>query len=391
MRFNDIEINYDEIPQSELNIDIRTRTNLFAWNGQFSPQFVEAELTKYAKDGYFVLDPYLGSGTVLYECARKDISAYGVELNVSAYSMAKMYELSCLNMEERNRLVYKVEKMIQNVSYDENYLDRIVNEALNNANRRIKEILTALIIIMDICNKKITTRLLLSKWNSLKDIILELPETQRRISAENGDARNIPLEDNCVDMILTSPPYINVFNYHQKYRASVEKLGYDVLDIAKSEIGANRKNRSNRLYTVIQYCIDIALSLKEAERVCKKDARMIYVVGRESTVLGYTFCNSELVYNLGTQIFGFAFDIRQERVFKNRYGQMIYEDIIHFVNNKLDISEEDVIEKARIIAVEMLKSKRGQENKNCGLLEEAIRKADKINKSEVRYAQRSTW
>ena len=79
MSFSDIEINYAEITQSELNIDVRTRTNLFAWNGQFSPQFVEAELTRYAKNGDLVLDPYLGSGTVLYECARKGISAYGIE------------------------------------------------------------------------------------------------------------------------------------------------------------------------------------------------------------------------------------------------------------------------------------------------------------------------
>ena len=155
----------------------------------------------------------------------------------------------------------------------------------------------------------------------------------------------------------------------------------------RSEIGANRKHRGNRLYTVIQYCIDIALSLKEANRVCKNNARMIYVVGRESTVLGYTFCNSELVYNLGTQIFGFDFDIRQERVFKNRYGQMIYEDILHFVNNENhDISDEEIISQARGIAIEMLKSKRGMDNKNSDLLEDAILKSDKINKSEVRNA-----
>lgn len=33
-------------------------------------------------------------------------------------------------------------------------------------------------------------------------------------------------------LLITSPPYINVFNYHQKYRRSVEALGYDVLAIA---------------------------------------------------------------------------------------------------------------------------------------------------------------
>ena len=36
-----------------------------------------------------ILDPFAGSGTVLYECARKNISAYGIELNISAYLMSK--------------------------------------------------------------------------------------------------------------------------------------------------------------------------------------------------------------------------------------------------------------------------------------------------------------
>lgn len=120
-------------------------------------------------------------------------------------------------------------------------------------------------------------------------------------------------------LLITSPPYINVFNYHQKYRRSVEALGYDVLAIAKNEFGSNRKNRGNRLLTVIQYCIDMALSFKEVIRTCRDGARMIYVVGRESNVLGYSFCNSRLIFEIATQIFEIPFLLRQERVFKNRF------------------------------------------------------------------------
>lgn len=387
MAFIDIEINHQEIPQSCLNIDVRTRTNLFVWNGQFSPQFVEAELTKYAKDSYYVFDPFLGSGTVLYECARRGIKASGIELNISAYSMAKIYELSFLRLNERNQILSRTNSIIEKAFRKEHYFDCIIYESKNNDDNRIKEILSALVVTMDIYNNDVTIEIIKEKWESLKKIIIELPETNKEISAINGDARNASISNDSVDMILTSPPYINVFNYHQKYRASVEKLGYDVLKIAKSEIGANRKHRGNRLYTVIQYCIDIALSLKEANRVCKKGARMIFVVGRESTVLGYTFCNSELVYELGTAIFGFGFDIRQERVFKNRFGQMIYEDIIHFINNEnCNISDDDIIIQARTIAVSILKTKIGQANKNSNLLEDAIMNSYKISKSEVRDA-----
>lgn len=74
--FNQQPIDRSEIEQSKLNIDIKTRSNLFAWNGQFSPQFIETLLSKYAADGFFAVDPFLGSVTTLYESARKGLSAY---------------------------------------------------------------------------------------------------------------------------------------------------------------------------------------------------------------------------------------------------------------------------------------------------------------------------
>ena len=45
--FEKIPIDKTSIPQGELDIDNKTRSNLFAWNGQFSPQFVEALLNHY--------------------------------------------------------------------------------------------------------------------------------------------------------------------------------------------------------------------------------------------------------------------------------------------------------------------------------------------------------
>ena len=65
MSFSQTVIDRDEISQSELNIDDKVRSNLFAWNGQFSPQFIEVLLSKYSKPDFFVVDPFVGSGTVL--------------------------------------------------------------------------------------------------------------------------------------------------------------------------------------------------------------------------------------------------------------------------------------------------------------------------------------
>lgn len=379
--FFELETDHTEIPQEDLNIDIKKRTNLFAWNGQFSPQFVEAELKRYSSADFTIFDPFAGSGTVLYESSRLGLKSYGTEINVSAYYIAKLYELCSISIEQRKSQISYLENLINKTDYTLEALIKILKSLEESS---CKNIFSAFIILLDIYNHKIEQTYIQKKWDSLKETLISLPLCHNAAYVFNNDARQTKLQEDSIDLILTSPPYINVFNYHQKYRASVEALGFNVLAIAKSEVGANRKHRSNRLYTVIQYCIDMALSLKEANRVCKPKARMIYVVGRESTVLGYSFCNSELIYNIGTEIFGFNTLLKQERVFKNRYGQMIYEDIIHFENNsKCIISEDDISKKAKDIAIKMLSSKLSIENKNIDFLIDSINTKDKIKKSEV--------
>ena len=148
--------------------------------------------------------------------------------------------------------------------------------------------------------------------------------------AFNCDARQLPIPDSSVDLVVTSPPYINVFNYHQQYRIPAEALGWDLLTVAKSEIGSNRKHRGNRFLTVIQYCLDITAVLSELSRVCKPSARAIFVVGRESTVRGSRFFNGEIVGRLAAECTSFRLDFRQERAFTNRFGHTIVEDLLHF-------------------------------------------------------------
>lgn len=89
---------------------------------------------------------------------------------------------------------------------------------------------------------------------------------------------------------------------------------------------------------------------------------------------------------IGTQIFNLSFHLRQERFFKNRYGQTIYEDILHFVNTCDTLPENDVIiESARNIAVAILQDKllTNGNNKNSFLLIQAINKKHNVKQSEV--------
>lgn len=169
----------------------------------------------------------------------------------------------------------------------------------------------------------------MTTWSRLVATVRSLPYSGAPLMAINADARELPLSSESIDLVITSPPYINVFNYHQQYRASAEALGWNLLEVAKSEIGSNRKNRANRFLTVIQYCLDIAATLLELSRVCKQSGRIIFVVGRESNVRRTPLLNGDIVAALATKCLGFHLETRQERVFKNKFGAMIFEDILH--------------------------------------------------------------
>ena len=79
-------------------------------------------------------------------------------------------------------------------------------------------------------------------YKDIKTYLLQLPESKNEIKSFLGDARNVNLFfNNKVDLVITSPPYINVFNYHQNHRAIIELLNYKILDIANSEFGRIEK------------------------------------------------------------------------------------------------------------------------------------------------------
>jgi SAM-dependent methyltransferase len=183
----------------------------------------------------------------------------------------------------------------------------------------------------------------------LTRIIESISYSEEECRVFHCDARSVPLADNSVDLIITSPPYINVFNYHQNNRPAMELIGWDLLNIAKSEIGSNRKNRQNRFLTVVQYALDMLDVLIEMRRLLKPNGRAIIIVGKESNVRGASFKNGILVASLALGGAGFHLEAIQERKFINKFGETIYEDILHLVPGTNDFFCDSNI--ARSIAI----------------------------------------
>jgi methylase of polypeptide subunit release factors len=347
-----------EVPTARLNIEEKERSNLFPWNGQFSPQLIEALLERYANPETHVLDPFCGSGTVLGEAARLGLSATGIEVNPAAYILARIYSFTNVMTDERQKALNEVEAKLHGIfpkgwqffktldtKPSEIYQQELVAicDGLTSQQRAVLE---AVIILADFF-KGINATKLAKIWEKLLMVIEELPYNSNPIDIQHGDGRFLEhLSD--VDLILTSPPYINVYNYHQQYRASAEALGWNLLEVARAEIGSNRKHRGNRFLTVIQYCLDITKVLNSLWTATTQNARLIFILGRESKVRGVPFFNGEIVARLAIDAIGYKLALRQERVFMNRFGQHIYEDILHFTKGHMLFTESQ--ERARAVA-----------------------------------------
>ena len=134
----------------------------------------------------------------------------------------------------------------------------------------------------------------------------------------------------------------------------------------------------------MQYCIDIANVLREVARVLKADGRAVLIVGYESKVLGTPFYNADLVEHIALQSGMFDLLLRQKRVFTNRFGEAIREDLLN-LRRKADTSDEKLAaEVGRAVALEALTSAlQSVSEKNRELLKEAVSRVDSLNGTPI--------
>lgn len=332
--------------QDRLDVNKKKRANLFNWRGQFTPEFVEYIIETFeCNSNSLILDPFVGSGTVLIESAIKGISSVGFEINPAAYHMANFYKYSGLNLKERQELISGMESKlapalaslnghplyIESTDYRNSYKNLIgfAKHIKPKCNQHELSFLMNMLFASE-KDKKLTLKESVTKsFAYFRNALYGLPYTNSSITVHHKDARQVgTIYKNQVDLIITSPPYINVFNYHQNYRAITETFDYNILKVAHSEFGSNRKNRGNRLLTVIQYCLDMEESLFSFWNSLKPNGKIVMIVGRESNVRKTPFYNGEIVLDLINEMNCFSMVDKSERAFINKFGKRIVEDII---------------------------------------------------------------
>lgn len=134
-----------------------------------------------------------------------------------------------------------------------------------------------------------------------------------------GDARRLPLNDASIDLVLTSPPYLNAIDYMRCSKFSLVWMGYCVSElgaIRSDSVGAESgdhvardnedikkiihalklspKLASRHEAVLAHYIDDMRGAITEAARVLSPGGRAVYVVG-ENTVRGTFIPNAKIV------------------------------------------------------------------------------------------------
>jgi SAM-dependent methyltransferase len=101
---------------------------------------------------------------------------------------------------------------------------------------------------------------------------------------EIGDAMSIPLEDQCVDGIITSPPYSFAIDYVENDLPQLEFLGVDPNELKNSLIGLRGgKKKADRIQ---KYLEDLDIMISEMARVLKPGKYCVIIIGSNEIQTG---------------------------------------------------------------------------------------------------------
>lgn len=239
-----------------------------------------------SREGEIVLDPFVGSGTVLVEAMLAGRQSVGVDLNPLALRLADVKTFP-RDGEGRSRLIGLAESIaaaseervrarvpvMAKLSRDEAswYDGHVLKELAGlfeeiqkveaQQDRRALEMVFSSIVVKfsrqraetaeEIAPKQIRkgivtefflrkTRELVARW---EDLVAALPKEVLFPRLKLGDARRLPaLVDSKlqVDLVLTSPPYGGTYDYVRHHARRYPWLGIDAERLLEGELGARR-------------------------------------------------------------------------------------------------------------------------------------------------------
>ena len=373
--------------------------DLHAFAAKFPPQLPRAFIRGLTNPGDIVLDPMMGSGTAVVEALLEGRRAIGLDIDPLALRLSQA-KTTPLDPETVQRAGHRAISRATALLADRGRLDRELTTRFDKTTKafidywfvpRTQRELMGLLLAIRGVTDELTRRFLELTFSSIivtksggvsraRDLAHSRPHLdpakvpknaieqfavrlRRNIDSiselkSNGvlcapmaaDARCMPIADQSVNLIVTSPPYANAIDYMRAHKFSLVWFGELIQHLSRlrSEyIGSERRDEQeyaqlpDRAETVIgqlneldsakalilrKYFCEMRSVFSEMYRVLREDAAAIVVVGT-SVMRGFDvqtqYCLAAIAARLGFDVVGVApraMD-RNKRMMPARFGR----------------------------------------------------------------------
>jgi Predicted DNA modification methylase len=295
--------------------------SLHPYPAKFPPQLPHSIIKKFACKNATILDPFCGSGTTLVEARLLGCNAIGVDVNGLSSLLSKVKatplsekELSLIKsflnvvsneifQWEMKRPTIEIKKIDglehwfqPNVAEELTHILNLISKLRNeNVSDFLRIVLSS--IIVRVSNQESDTRFAAKNKNIPNNFALKLfysrtneylsriTEYSKQVNGNgylkllNADSRDLSmLEDECIDIIITSPPYANTYDYYLYHKFRKRWLDLDVQYAQYNEIGSRREYSSLKK-SAEQWTVDLKKCFGEMYRLIKKDGLAFIVIG----------------------------------------------------------------------------------------------------------------
>jgi DNA methylase len=319
---------------------------LHPYPAKFIPEIPRALLQALGRGYGTVLDPMCGSGTTLVEATLAGYTAVGVDLNPIATLIAAA-KTTRLTPEERGwirDLAVELRTLARAIRDDHAVVSRAVaDETLPVFVNRDKwfapHVLRELQLVLNLGSRAPTSASVLvvntafsaavvvasnqeseTRWcakprdvepgatcldiaRRLDRSLVALAEYAAEARAEatvlRANARSVPLGDESVDLVITSPPYANSHDYYLYNKLRLFWFGHDVRRVQVAEIGS-RNRHSDMSEPIETYLDEMGEVIRDSARVLKTGGTATFVVA-DSVIRGELFDMRALYRELGQQ------------------------------------------------------------------------------------------
>lgn len=306
---------------------------IYPYKGKFHPQMVRALLNIIGVEkGDIVLDPFVGSGTTAVETQLLGINCIGIDISPLCVLLSKVKTESVHVLPEILQWKEDIIKSALSSPYiDGKEVDKVISLISNEKVRdfyRVAKLLT----ISDITRRRLdftgaflkNLEMMINSISDYVEIVCELGINLGEVDIKVGDARELPLNDDTIDGIVTSPPYSIALDYVTNDAHALKELGFNLSEIREVFVGVRGKGKKR----IELYNEDMKKALEEMYRVLKPNKYAVIVVGN-ATYMGKEIKTVEFIIDYAEKI-GFKLINNINKVIFGLYNMMKKENILIF-------------------------------------------------------------